>query len=293
MIEAGLPAAEWKVTLPARKEIIVGNVKPFAVSSVAAESNRIAGRRVIVDFSKTLAEEITPETVSRWISIAPAPENLKAEVEDKTVTFKGKFALGVISRRVQGGSARAPAVQARSRADERSRLQGNCAAALLRRFRHAPTSGRHAPLPFALGERASHSRDSAALHRRHDTRGGESVRSLRRPLRRFAGGRSLQSRRRRKAAWKNNLGTRTQTPGVRRPNGNASVELGRDSRRTQDRRGVADRGIGRSRDGGTQTRRDTGRRSTHRSRRRLETRSRRRPVRSRLLAREGPGDSPA
>ena len=95
VIEAGLPASEWKVALPARKEIIVGNVKPFAVSSVAAESNRIAGRRVIVDFSKTLAEEITPETVSRWISIAPAPENLKAEIEDKTVTFKGKFALGV------------------------------------------------------------------------------------------------------------------------------------------------------------------------------------------------------
>jgi uncharacterized protein YfaS (alpha-2-macroglobulin family) len=95
VIEAGLPASEWKVALPARKEIIVGSVKPFVVNSVAAESNRIAGRRVIVEFSKTLAEEITPETVSRWISIAPAPENLKADVEDKTVTFRGKFALGV------------------------------------------------------------------------------------------------------------------------------------------------------------------------------------------------------
>ena len=95
VIEAGLPASEWKVALPARKEIIVGDVKPFAVSTVAAESNRVAGRRIIVEFSKTLAEEITPETVSRWISISPVPENLKTEVEDKTVTFKGKFALGV------------------------------------------------------------------------------------------------------------------------------------------------------------------------------------------------------
>jgi len=95
VIEAGLPAAEWKVALPARKEIVVGTVKPFVVGSVAAESNRIAGRRIIVEFSKTLAEEITPETVSRWISITPAPENLKVEVEDKTVTFKGKFALGI------------------------------------------------------------------------------------------------------------------------------------------------------------------------------------------------------
>jgi uncharacterized protein YfaS (alpha-2-macroglobulin family) len=95
VIDAGLPAAEWKVALPARKEIVVGIVKPFAVSRVAAESNRIAGRRIIIDFSKSLAEEITPETISRWISITPAPENLKAEVEDKTVTLKGKFALAV------------------------------------------------------------------------------------------------------------------------------------------------------------------------------------------------------
>jgi len=95
VIDAGLPASEWKVALPARKEIIVGDVKPFAVSRITAESNRVAGRRVIVEFSKTLAEELSPETVSRWISIAPVPENLKAEVEDKTVTFKGKFALGI------------------------------------------------------------------------------------------------------------------------------------------------------------------------------------------------------
>ena len=95
VIEAGPPASEWRVVLPARKEIVLGNVKPFAVSSVAAESNRIAGRRVIVEFSKTLDEEITPETVARWISVAPVPENLTAEIEDKTVTFKGKFALGV------------------------------------------------------------------------------------------------------------------------------------------------------------------------------------------------------
>jgi uncharacterized protein YfaS (alpha-2-macroglobulin family) len=95
VIEAGLPAAEWKVTLPARKEVIVGTVKPFVISSVAAESNRIAGRRVVVDFSKELPEDFTPETVSQWISITPSPENLQAEVQSNIVTLKGKFALGV------------------------------------------------------------------------------------------------------------------------------------------------------------------------------------------------------
>jgi uncharacterized protein YfaS (alpha-2-macroglobulin family) len=94
VIETGVPASEWKVTLPARKEIIVGNVKPFVASSIAAESNRIAGRRVVVDFSKPLARDITAETISQWISIAPAPADLKAEVQTSTVIFKGKFALG-------------------------------------------------------------------------------------------------------------------------------------------------------------------------------------------------------
>ena len=95
VIEAGLPAAEWKVTLPTRKEIIIGNVKPFVITSVAAESNRIAGRRVVVDFSKELPEDFAPETVSKWISVTPAPENLTAEVQANTVTLKGKFSLGI------------------------------------------------------------------------------------------------------------------------------------------------------------------------------------------------------
>ena len=98
MIESGLPAAEWRVTLPTRREILIGTVKPFEVIAALAESNRIAGRRIIVEFSKALADEVTAETVSRWISITPAPEGLKAELESgrgKTVTFKGKFALGV------------------------------------------------------------------------------------------------------------------------------------------------------------------------------------------------------
>jgi uncharacterized protein YfaS (alpha-2-macroglobulin family) len=94
VIEQGMPAAGWKAGLPARKEILIGNVKPFAVSSLAAESNRIAGRRIIIQFSKPLAEEISSETVSRWISVAPAPEKFKAEVEGDTVTLKGEFALG-------------------------------------------------------------------------------------------------------------------------------------------------------------------------------------------------------
>jgi uncharacterized protein YfaS (alpha-2-macroglobulin family) len=94
IIDPGLPAAEWKATLPARKEILIGVVKPFAISSIAAESNRVAGRRIIIQFSKQLAEEISAENISRWISVTPLPEKFKAEVEGDTVTLKGDFALG-------------------------------------------------------------------------------------------------------------------------------------------------------------------------------------------------------
>jgi alpha-2-macroglobulin len=94
IIEPGLPAADWKATLPVKKEIEIGIVKPFAISSIAAESNRVAGRRIIIQFSKELAPDVTDQTISRWISVAPAPANLKALVEGRVVTLKGDFALG-------------------------------------------------------------------------------------------------------------------------------------------------------------------------------------------------------
>lgn len=94
VIDAGLPAAEWKTTLPVRKEIAIGTVKPFAITSIAAESNRVAGRRIIIQFTKQLAEEVSAENISQWISVAPVPEKLKTEVEGDTVTLKGEFTLG-------------------------------------------------------------------------------------------------------------------------------------------------------------------------------------------------------
>src|SRR5438874_4092336 len=81
VLDVGLPAADQKATLPARKEIVIGVVKPFAITSIAAESNRVAGRRIIIQFSKALAEEVSAETVARWISVAPVPEKFKTEVE--------------------------------------------------------------------------------------------------------------------------------------------------------------------------------------------------------------------
>src|SRR5256714_7054726 len=94
IVDPGLPATEWKTTLPARKEILIGVVKPFAISSIEAESNRVAGRRIVILFSKPLADEVSADNISSWISVAPSPEKFKAEVEGNKVTLKGDFALG-------------------------------------------------------------------------------------------------------------------------------------------------------------------------------------------------------
>jgi uncharacterized protein YfaS (alpha-2-macroglobulin family) len=94
VIDAAMPASQWKTTLGTRREIAIGLVKPFAIASIAAESNRVAGRRIIVQFTKPLADDISAETIASWISVAPAPDKLKAEVQIDTVTLKGDFALG-------------------------------------------------------------------------------------------------------------------------------------------------------------------------------------------------------
>lgn len=93
VLDAGLPAADSKIALPVRKEIEIGTVQAFAVSSLLAESNRIDGRRLFVEFNKSLAEEITPDTIGKWIKVEPAPPNLRAVVENTTITFKGDFRL--------------------------------------------------------------------------------------------------------------------------------------------------------------------------------------------------------
>ncbi len=94
VLEAGLPSTQWKAALPSRQEIRIGAVKPFVVASVAAEANRTEGRRLVVELSKPLAEEVTAENIGRWMKVEPAPEKLRAQVEGSFVTWRGEFALG-------------------------------------------------------------------------------------------------------------------------------------------------------------------------------------------------------
>ena len=95
VLDAGLPAANSKIALAQRYEVVIGTVQPFAVKTVSAESNRTDGRRLLVDFTKTLAEDVTPDDVGKWVKVTPAVANLKAKIDDATITLKGDFGLGV------------------------------------------------------------------------------------------------------------------------------------------------------------------------------------------------------
>ena len=98
MIDPGIPANEWKTTLPVGRVETIGTVQPFAVKEVRAEGNRIAGRRIMLEFPKQLGEELSPETVGRWIKVEPAPPNLKFALENASVILRGDFDLGTAYR---------------------------------------------------------------------------------------------------------------------------------------------------------------------------------------------------
>ena len=206
VLDAGIPAAEWRTTLPQRKEIKIGTVKPFAVQEVAAEGNRIAGRRVLIEFSKALSPEVTSETIGRWIKVEPAPKNLRAAVEDVHVTLRGDFSLGVKYRVViaAGLPASQPTAMASAFSKEvifekyESRLyfQDFAAHQYLRW---------HAPAAASFGERSAGAGLREIVHRRSRRGRGESFRQIRGGAGRLTG-RKLQSHRRRGAAGKGDLG---------------------------------------------------------------------------------------
>jgi uncharacterized protein YfaS (alpha-2-macroglobulin family) len=94
IVDAGLPAKDGDLRLLAKTELIVGTVKPFEVAEVEASNVLNQGRHLRVTFNKTLAEDVKPETVARWISVKPEPPNFKPEITGSQVELAGDFELG-------------------------------------------------------------------------------------------------------------------------------------------------------------------------------------------------------
>ncbi|HYR57085.1 MAG TPA: MG2 domain-containing protein, partial [Chthoniobacteraceae bacterium] len=93
VVAEGLPSTETGVNLLESVEIAIGNVRPFAVRDVFAENNGHGGRKLIVRFTKALADSVKPENVHQWIKITPAPKKLAAAVDGARVEFTGGFKL--------------------------------------------------------------------------------------------------------------------------------------------------------------------------------------------------------
>ncbi len=92
--EAGLAGEDPGAKRTAAYELFVGEVKPLAVSKLAADNGGEGERKLVVTFSKKLAEEITDNNAGRYIHVSPAPANLKYDVTNReVVTIAGDFAL--------------------------------------------------------------------------------------------------------------------------------------------------------------------------------------------------------
>ncbi len=92
--EAGLAGEDPGAKRTTAYEVVVGEVKPLAVSKLAADNGGEGERKLVVTFSKKLAEEITDDNASRSIHVSPAPANLKYDVTNReVVTVAGDFAL--------------------------------------------------------------------------------------------------------------------------------------------------------------------------------------------------------
>ncbi len=94
VVAPGLPATDDPSKLSEAVEIELGAVRPFEVNTVSNDNLVRTGKHLSVSFSRALAKEVTPETVGKWISIDPAPAQLKAEIQGYQVEYSGEFQVG-------------------------------------------------------------------------------------------------------------------------------------------------------------------------------------------------------
>ena len=93
VVAEGLPSTETGVNLLESTEIAIGNVKPFAFTGVEAVNDGHGEKRIIVRFSKRLAESVKAENVQQWVKVVPVPKKLTVKVEGAQVIFSGGFKL--------------------------------------------------------------------------------------------------------------------------------------------------------------------------------------------------------
>lgn len=94
LVAPGLPSPDPAVSLARSYEVEVGTVKPFEVTEVRADNALKLGKRLGIEFSKRLSDEITKENFERWITVSPRPADLHLRwAGGSTLELGGDFEL--------------------------------------------------------------------------------------------------------------------------------------------------------------------------------------------------------
>jgi len=91
-IEPGLPNATGTARTTGTRDLWIGDVRPFEVSSIRAVTEVDAPRHISVSLSKRLPDEAKPETLAEFLTVQPAPPGMKLTAQEDVITVAGDFA---------------------------------------------------------------------------------------------------------------------------------------------------------------------------------------------------------
>jgi len=93
LLRPGLPALEKGLSLRARVEIQLGNVRPFVFEEAIAHHFFEGGASIVLRFSKPVAPSLTNQW-NRWIQLEPLASNITAEPDGRCLNLQGDFHSG-------------------------------------------------------------------------------------------------------------------------------------------------------------------------------------------------------
>lgn len=93
-VKKGLPSADGSATLPDSVKIAVGEVIPFEIRNTECGNYVNSGPTATINFSESLAPDISDETAGDFFTITPAVANLDWETVYDAVVVRGRFETG-------------------------------------------------------------------------------------------------------------------------------------------------------------------------------------------------------
>jgi len=92
-MKPGLTSKDGKHRIREPWSLPLGKVKPFDITEIRTDSYINSGRMVTINFTYSLAPDITPETAGKFLHFQPAVENLRFEGWSAELIAKGDFKL--------------------------------------------------------------------------------------------------------------------------------------------------------------------------------------------------------